>query len=367
MHVLLDLHILHTFPFVNLNRGDDGSPKEMVFGGLTRARVSSQCWKRAIREEQKSRDVDFGGIRTKGIVKRLSDALQAQQVKPDLADNLAKAIGGKLSSKSGELAEDGVSTSTVFYFSNGEIQAIAEEIAGLIKAKDLKKHFDEKEGTFTAKSKLSSILNKHQIKDLKDIAMYGRMVANDPDMDYDGALASNHAFSIHEVHPTIDYFSAVDEDQLGKGSGHIDEALYNSATFYRHISINMDLLKRNLPDLSQDQIKICIEQTVRSVLRAVPDGKRNSTNGCTFPGRALAIVRKNATSLTLADAFENPIHKTPYIENGWDKLTNHWSNLKDRLGSELGVVLSEPVFSTDPAVAGSLGVDGFCKEIIKHV
>jgi CRISPR system Cascade subunit CasC len=363
---VLDLHILQTFPLVNLNRGEDGAPKDMPFGGVTRARVSKQCWARAIREEQKSRDTDFGGIRTKGIVARLSTAMQAEGVKQDLAENLAKAIGGKLSSKDGKLAEDGVSTSTIFYFSDGEIKAIAAEVAGLVKAKDLKKHFDEDKGVFTAKSKLSTILSKQHVKDLKDIALYGRMVASDPDMDYDGAFASNHAFSIHEVRPVIDYFSAVDEDQIGKGSGHIDEALYNSGTFYRHISVNLDLLKKNLPDLTVDQLRVCLEQTIRSVLRAVPDGKRNATNGCTFPGRAMGVVRSNASSLTLADAFERPIYRAPYTETGWEKLTEHWKNLKDRLGSEIGNVLCDPVFSTDPAVVGSLGVDDFCKEIIKH-
>ena len=48
---ILDVHILQTVPPSNLNRDDTGSPKTAVFGGTRRSRVSSQCWKRAIRKD----------------------------------------------------------------------------------------------------------------------------------------------------------------------------------------------------------------------------------------------------------------------------------------------------------------------------
>ena len=48
--MFLDLHILQSFAPANLNRDDTGAPKECVFGGTRRARISSQSLKRAIRE-----------------------------------------------------------------------------------------------------------------------------------------------------------------------------------------------------------------------------------------------------------------------------------------------------------------------------
>ena len=45
----VDFHILQTLPPSNVNRDDMGSPKTAVYGGVTRARVSSQAWKRAMR------------------------------------------------------------------------------------------------------------------------------------------------------------------------------------------------------------------------------------------------------------------------------------------------------------------------------
>ena len=49
----LELHILQNFAPSNLNRDDLGSPKSCEFGGVPRARISSQCIKRSIRQEFK--------------------------------------------------------------------------------------------------------------------------------------------------------------------------------------------------------------------------------------------------------------------------------------------------------------------------
>lgn len=48
--LFLDIHAIQTVPPANINRDDTGSPKTAQYGGVTRARVSSQSWKRAIRK-----------------------------------------------------------------------------------------------------------------------------------------------------------------------------------------------------------------------------------------------------------------------------------------------------------------------------
>lgn len=42
----IEFHILQSFPVTCLNRDDVGAPKSAIVGGVSRARVSSQCWKR---------------------------------------------------------------------------------------------------------------------------------------------------------------------------------------------------------------------------------------------------------------------------------------------------------------------------------
>jgi len=53
---LIELHILQSFPVTCLNRDDVGAPKTAMFGGCQRARVSSQCWKREIRDQAKEQN-----------------------------------------------------------------------------------------------------------------------------------------------------------------------------------------------------------------------------------------------------------------------------------------------------------------------
>ena len=48
--IYLDIHVLQTVPPSCVNRDDTGSPKTAVYGGTTRARVSSQAWKSAMRK-----------------------------------------------------------------------------------------------------------------------------------------------------------------------------------------------------------------------------------------------------------------------------------------------------------------------------
>ena len=48
--LFVDLHVIQTVPPSCINRDDTGSPKTAIYGGTTRARVSSQAWKHAMRE-----------------------------------------------------------------------------------------------------------------------------------------------------------------------------------------------------------------------------------------------------------------------------------------------------------------------------
>lgn len=49
VHYYVDFHVLQTVPPSCVNRDDTGSPKTAQYGGVTRARVSSQAWKHAMR------------------------------------------------------------------------------------------------------------------------------------------------------------------------------------------------------------------------------------------------------------------------------------------------------------------------------
>ncbi|MCA9288268.1 MAG: type I-E CRISPR-associated protein Cas7/Cse4/CasC, partial [Phycisphaerales bacterium] len=74
--MLIEIHMIQNHSPANLNRDDLGAPKTCIFGGVTRARISSQCLKRSIRRSEQfaaalERD---GGVRTRRLVEEIAKA-----------------------------------------------------------------------------------------------------------------------------------------------------------------------------------------------------------------------------------------------------------------------------------------------------
>src|SRR5215472_19205187 len=94
---LIELHILQSFPVSCLNRDDVGAPKTAVFGGVTRARISSQCLKRAVRELATELSPKlFGGNRSRLIIEPLASELRKHGVDDPQATEVAKQVGDNL-------------------------------------------------------------------------------------------------------------------------------------------------------------------------------------------------------------------------------------------------------------------------------
>ncbi|MEU3568261.1 type I-E CRISPR-associated protein Cas7/Cse4/CasC, partial [Kitasatospora sp. NPDC036755] len=106
----IDVHILQTVPPANLNRDDNGNPKEAYFGGKRRSRVSSQAWKRATRVHfAESRDRQDLATRTKRIAAQLAKGIAerggiAVEDAQRVADALIKSTGISAGKKDGDTA-----------------------------------------------------------------------------------------------------------------------------------------------------------------------------------------------------------------------------------------------------------------------
>lgn len=108
--IYLDVHVLQTVPPSCVNRDDTGSPKTAIYGGTTRARVSSQAWKRAMREM--FRDEIFSpeklGSRTKHVVEMVADEIRALAPDADAekpAKEVLKNAGVELDEKKNDNAK----------------------------------------------------------------------------------------------------------------------------------------------------------------------------------------------------------------------------------------------------------------------
>jgi CRISPR system Cascade subunit CasC len=225
----VDFHVIQTVPPSCVNRDDTGSPKTAQYGGVTRARVSSQAWKHAMR--QMFRDefrTEHIGVRTKKIVGMVMEQITALAPERSEADveSLAKDAlkNAGLSIKSTEKG-----TEALFFMSTAQAKALAElAVAGKADKKAYKDAL-EKNPSY-------------------DMALFGRMVASDPSLNYDAAAQVAHSISTHGVHNEFDYFTAVDDRQVedNAGAAHVGSMEFNSSTLYRYATVNVSELEQSL-------------------------------------------------------------------------------------------------------------------------
>lgn len=302
----LDVNVLQTVPASNINRDDSGSPKTCIFGGVTRARISSQAQKKAVREDFKElfpkEDLAY---RTKYLVDLTSKELL--QLNPDLDPTEAEKLAAealKIADIKSKPNKSGVQElDALFFVSKVQIKKLAELIvAGETNKKVLKE----------ALTKTPSI----------DQALFGRMVASDPSMNYDATCQVSHAISTHGVVTEFDYFTAVDDVKEDSGAGHIGVTEFNSSTLYRYANINVTQLSK---DLGVDALK-AIDAFVEAFVLTMPSGKSNSFANRTVPD-AVYIALRSDQPVNLSPAFERPIVSDKgYAEKSAQKLTDYVTN-----------------------------------------
>lgn len=304
-NLYVDIHVLQTVPSANINRDDTGAPKKAIYGGVTRARVSSQSWKRATRKLFAQEDLDWlKSYRTKEAPSLLTQAIIAksdldQETAAKKAENIFKAASVKI--KEGK-------TSALMLVSQGQIEKLAQFA------------LDHEEFEKEEKKAIKELFNSNQSLDL---ALFGRMVADNPELNVDAASQVAHAISTHEITPEFDYFTALDDLQADDQSGAamIDNFEYNSATLYRYANVNVSELIHNL---DKELALKGIELFVKDFIESMPDGKQNSFANKTVPQYLMVTVRED-TPVNLASAFEEPVvSRDGYLRKSVDKLENEY-------------------------------------------
>jgi CRISPR system Cascade subunit CasC len=295
---IIDIHILQTVPPSNINRDDTGSPKSAVYGGVRRARVSSQAWKRATRKEfSKTVDAFELGERTKKLVELIAGEIEA--IAPDLKGS-AVAIAEKTLMTAGIKVEkpkrgdsEGIAeVAYLLFLSRHQIRNLAQLAVDA-----------ESSGAVLEKATVKRVADSdHSI----DIALFGRMVADAADLNVDAAAQVAHAISVHAVDNEYDYFTAVDDQasEDNAGAGMIGTVEFNSSTLYRYATVDVDALQRNLGNA--DAAARAVGAFTRSFVTSMPTGKQNTFANRTLPEGVVVIVR-DVQSVNLVGAFEDAV------------------------------------------------------------
>ncbi len=326
--MFIELHMIQNFAPSNLNRDDTNNPKDCEFGGTRRARISSQCIKRAIRLEpvfSKTTQVPTGE-RTRWlsleIKKILVEKGKPEQEAQEKAVAFINALLGGMDSAKPERSK------VLFYISLEEKQHIADALIDNWDTLDKKVEIIKKDFEKSFENRSSS----------PDIALFGRMLADDPKLSLDAACQVAHAISTHRVNMEVDFFTAVDdllaEDESGAGMMGITS--FNSACFYRYSCIDWDQLVRNLSG-NVDLAKRTIEGFFRASVFAVPTGKQTSFAAHNPPSFLMAVVRKDGLCWSLANAFEKPVYADKsqgLVEKSIETLDTYWGKLEQAYGGD---------------------------------
>ena len=350
--MILELHLIQNFAPSNLNRSDTGSPKDCTFGGFRRARISSQCFKRAMRDYFRKNFAMQNNLaeRSTRLVEEL--ASQIETVGKDkteakrIVETAFAGVGLKMSSKDPE------KTQYLLFLGRDEIKSIAEIClanydALLAVAPPDTTDMNAKEAKKAAKGNVPEVSKALQkVLDggkASDLALFGRMLADLPDKNRDASSQVAHAISTHKVGMEFDFFTAVDDlkPEDTAGSDHLGTVEFNSACFYRYANVNVEKLKENLQD-DEELTKATVEAFIRSAIEAIPTGKQNSFATHEKPNFVLAVVRDSGFS-SLSNAFETPAKEEEWndeskmmreglVRNSIEKLAKHWASVSGVYG-----------------------------------
>lgn len=302
--LFLDIHAIQTLPPSNINRDDTGSPKTAQYGGVTRARVSSQSWKRAIRKYfNDNGELKNVGIRSLEIVRYIADKI----VKLDNLISIEDAMNmAEKTLNYAKISTKDKKVKALFFISDKQAEKLAQYSIDKI----------------TDKKELQDILNKDSSI---DIALFGRMVADDPSLNEDASCQVAHAISTHSIESEFDFFTAVDDlsPEDNQGAGMLGTVEYNSSTLYRYANIALHEFKNQLTD--KESMINATKLFVEAFIKSMPTGKINTFANQTLP-QAVVVTLRSDRPLNMVSAFEKPIESNNgYVEESIKRLFEEYN------------------------------------------
>jgi CRISPR system Cascade subunit CasC len=392
LHPFVEVHVIQSFAVSCLNRDEGNAPKWATFGGVRRARVSSQSWKYAMRHHPLFAETtkQVISMRTQFLVRELHERLTNKNgkynCKANETDEVVPAFVGKYSGATKRDKSDNETlTKVLLFLSKEEIDEMAdalhnqwdvlladtrkaaEEKAKKDKAKrgkSAKAPADEAIGTEpeetegeatedetseSAKSELDKLASKFQKKfsgrvSAVDIALFGRMLAEgNAAKKVEAACQVAHPLSTHRTEPQDDFFTAMDDlkrdDDVGGGAmiGNLD---FTTPCYYRYARLDWEGLKENL-EPRQDMMRQTAEAFLATFIKSIPSARKNSMPSFTMPSFVMAVVRTRGESWQLINAFEKPvepINNSGIIIPSIQRLDHEWNLVKTGYDEEESTV-----------------------------
>ena len=308
----LQIHSLHGYSAVLLNRDDSGLAKRITYGGATRTRISSQCLKRHWRVA----DSDYALQRIDGttvsvrsretVTRRVMQPLADAGHNPDALKAIETAFQTAVYGEKG----DKRSNRQPLLLGEPEIAYLADEAR-----KIAEEHGDDPKATEDAAATWMKA-SKANMKELRDsctlpggiaAALFGRMVTSDVEANIEAAVHVAHAFTVHAEESESDYFTVVDDLQRledDAGADHIGETELTSGLFYGYVVLDRGLLLANLGG-DAEMAGAVAERLVHLIATVSPGAKLGPTAPYGYASWLL-VEAGDQQPRSLAEAFREP-------------------------------------------------------------
>lgn len=388
--MLIETHLLQNFAPSNLNRDDTGSPKDAEFGCYRRARISSQCQKRAIRGYFRDHNLIPPAnlaARTKRLADTLAQRLRDKGRDEQAAVRAARAAVSAFLPKSEDKAEH--KTPYLLFLGENEIARFADLVekhwtafseaptgpapvpAADKPAARRKKGAADNDAPKAPEGFIRSVAELLDGGGAADLALFGRMLADLPERNVNAACQVAHAISTNQIHSvSMDYYTAVDDlkpDDTA-GADMIGTIEFNSACFYRYASLDVRELIGGFRDDKKKQpfglhgdvdlARTTARAFLKAFIRAIPTGKQNTFAAHNPPSLVFAVVREGQP-LSLANAFVSPVvarHGESLTAKSIAALDDFYGRLVKMYGE--GGLKKSAVSQMDSASLRHLGQDG---------
>lgn len=293
---VLELHILQSFGPNVLNRDDAGDPKTTLYGGVRRARISSQSFKYAIRHSEAYRQGVRADLapRTRQLLSLIRKTTEREHGETTPADHdfqtaVLDALFG--ADKNGQLK-------TTMFLTPAEIQTAAEKISAATVAARATPEKDRK----TLAATVADTIRPDALH--PDVALFGRFHASDADWNVISPTMYAHPVSVHRCDTDLDFFTAFDD--VAQAGSHLDHQGFNSPTYYRYAALDLDQLARNLRAEAPADLHASVTGWLHGTILAIPSGKQTAYAAFNPPEFVLATAR-TGMPISLLGAFEQPV------------------------------------------------------------
>ena len=332
----LQIHSLHGYSAVLLNRDDSGLAKRMTYGDAIRTRISSQCLKRHWRVAEgpyslRTIDGATAAVRSRETVTRrvigpLTDAGHDPKAINAIEAAFQRAVYG---------SDKGETSRQPLLLGEPEVAYLAKQAQEIADAHGNDAQAAEKaakDWEKNAKANMKALRDSSRLPGGIEASLFGRMVTSDVEANIDAPVHVAHAFTVHQEESESDYFTVVDDLQRVEdepGADHIGETELTSGLFYGYVVADRRMLLDNLGQ-DADLAGEVVDRLVRLIATVSPGAKLGSTAPYGYAAWML-VEAGDCQPRSLAEAFRDPCQ--PSVEAAEREARAHLQKLDAAYGT----------------------------------